>query len=153
MKWVIKLFKLGTLISLISMIAVVSIQVFARFFLEAAPHWTEEAARIFFIYTVAFGTGLGINDNSFIRLDLIEQYLPIGMSYWLDFIINIFTIVFAVFMITGSFYFIRMGLDERSPALEISMAFIFFSTAIIGFAIGIFTLKHLFINKGKKGRL
>src|SRR5690554_4613005 len=138
MKWVIKLFKLGTLISLISMIAVVSIQVFARFFLEAAPHWTEEAARIFFIYTVAFGTGLGINDNSFIRLDLIEQYLPIGMSYWLDFIINIFNIVFAVFMITGSFYFIRMGLDERSPALEISMAFIFFSTAIIGFAIGIF---------------
>jgi len=75
------------------------------------------------------------------------------MSYWLDFIINIFTIVFAVFMITGSFYFIRMGFDERSPALEISMAFIFFSTAIIGFAIGFFTLKRLIITRGKKGKL
>ena len=149
MKKVISLFRAGTLLSVSAMIAVVSIQVFARFFLEASPPWTEEAARIFFIYTVAFGTGLGINDNSFVRLELIENFLSGRIFFLLDYLIDIITIIFAVFMFVGSLYFIKMGLDERSPALEISMAFIFVSTSIIGLAIGFFTLKRLLKPKKK----
>lgn len=150
MKWIINLFKLGTLLSLISMIAVVSLQVFARFFLESAPHWTEEAARIFFVYTVAFGTGVGINNNSFIRLDLIEKYLLINMRHWLDLFTYLLTLAFAVCMLIGSLHFIKMGFDERSPALEISMVFVFLSTAIIGFAIGFFTLRQILLTMGKR---
>ncbi|MFW6289654.1 MAG: TRAP transporter small permease subunit, partial [Mariniphaga sp.] len=34
------------------MIAVVTLQVFTRYFMESSPHWTEEAARMLFIYAV-----------------------------------------------------------------------------------------------------
>jgi TRAP-type transport system small permease protein len=141
---VYRLFVAGALFSLGSMITVVAIQVFARFFLETTPHWTEEAARIFFIYSVAFGTGAGIRNGDFISLNLIGKYLsPAG-----DRLLQIFTDIaiagFSIILIVHSAGFVKLGLDERSPALEIPMGFVFFSVAIIGLSIFIFTLEHLY---------
>ena len=153
MKWIFRFFKAGALICLVSMIGVVTIQVYARFFLEYSPHWTEEAARMFFIYTVAFGTGVGIQNGDFIRLDLIEKYLSPWMHYWLDVVTDAVVIAFAVFLFIGSLRFISLGMDELSPALGITMGLIFISIAIIGCAIAVLTLVHLLQNLNKKGRL
>lgn len=143
MKMVFRLFNAGALLSLTSMIIVVGMQVFARYFMESAPHWTEEAARIMFIYTVAFGTAAGIMNGDFIRLDLIDRYLPAGLRRWLDVITDVVVIVFAGFLIAGSIQFIKLGMDEMSPALEVTMGFVFISMAVIGLAVFVFTLMHL----------
>jgi TRAP-type transport system small permease protein len=137
------LFKAGALVSLVSMIAVVTLQVFTRFFMDSSPHWTEEAARMLFIYAVAFGTGTGLQNGDFIRLDLIEKYLSPVVGRWLDIITDVIVIVFAILLLTGSINFIRLGMDELSPALQITMGFVFISISIIGLAIIIFTFAHL----------
>ncbi len=143
MKNINRLFKAGALVSLVSMIAVVTLQVFTRYFMESSPHWTEEAARMLFIYAVAFGTGAGIKNGDFIRLDLIEKYLSPGAERWLDVITDLIILVFALFLIAGSIQFIRLGMDELSPALRITMGYVFISIAIIGLAIILFTAVHL----------
>src|SRR5690554_3853595 len=127
MKWILRLFKLGALISLISMLLVVAIQVFARYFLVSTPHWTEEAARMFFIYSVAFGTGIGIVNGDFIRLDLIEKYLSLKMLRVMDDCTDLIVIAFSLCLLSGSIEFVKLGLDELSPALEITMGFVFMS--------------------------
>lgn len=137
------LFKAGALVSLVSMIAVVTLQVFTRFLLDSTPHWTEEAARMLFIYAVAFGTGTGLQNGDFIRLDLIEKYLSPGAEWWLDVITDVVVILFAVLLVAGSIRFIGLGMDELSPALQITMGVVFISISIIGLAIVIFTLAHL----------
>lgn len=143
MKMVSRLFKTGAVLSLTLMIVVVGIQIFARYFLKTSPAWTEEAARILFIYAVAFGTGTGIRNGDFIRLDLIDKFLPERIKHWLDLMTDIFILIFAGLLFSGSIAFIKLGMDESSPALEISMGFVFISMAVIGLAIIVFTLDHL----------
>lgn len=143
MKTVSRLFQAGAVFSLTLMILIVGIQVFARYFLQSSPSWTEEAARIMFIYGVAFGTGTGIRNGDFIRLDLIDKYLPPRKRWWLDVFTDVIIIVFGVILLAGSVQFIRLGVDELSPALEISMGFVFISMSVIGIAIILFTLMHL----------
>ncbi len=140
---VYKLFATGALLSLGSMIIVVGIQVFTRFLLETTPHWTEEAARIFFIYSVAFGTGTGIRNGDFIRLNLIGKYLSPPAERFLDLVTDLVIVAFSVILIIHSLRFVRLGMDEQSPALEISMGFVFVSLVVIGLAIFIFTLENL----------
>ena len=50
-----KILSAGTLISTLALLSSVIIQIYGRFFMESAPSWTEEAARVFFIYTMSFG--------------------------------------------------------------------------------------------------
>lgn len=151
MKLVFRLFKAGALFSFMTMIVVVGIQVFARYFLDTAPPWTEEVARIMFIYTVAFGTAAGIVNGDFIRLDLIARYLPAGILNWLDVITDVIIIIFAALLFMGSIHFVKLGMDEISPALEITMGYIFMSMGITALAVFIFTLKHLWqIIKNKR---
>jgi TRAP-type transport system small permease protein len=138
-----RLFATGALLSLGSMIIVVGIQVFARFFMESTPHWTEEAARIFFVYSVAFGTGTGIMKGDFVRLDLIGRHLPVRAERSLNLITEITVTIFSLILIFSSLQFLLLGLDEKSPALEISMGFVFFSMVIAGLAILIFTLVNI----------
>jgi TRAP-type C4-dicarboxylate transport system permease small subunit len=137
------LFKAGALISLVSMIAVVTLQVFTRFLMDSTPHWTEEAARMLFIYAVAFGTGTGLQNGDFIRLDLIEKFLSSNAAWWLDVVTDVIVIVFSALLIAGSIDFIRLGMDELSPALQITMGFVFISITVVGLAIVIFTFIHL----------
>jgi TRAP-type transport system small permease protein len=141
-KQISRLFKAGALVSLVSMIAVVSLQVFSRYFMDTTPHWTEEAARMLFIYAVAFGTGAGIQNGDFIRLDLIGKYLSPAAEWWLDVATDAIIVIFAVFLIAGSIQFISLGMDELSPALQITMGFVFISIALIGLAIILFTVGH-----------
>lgn len=150
MKLIYHLFKAGALISLSAMITAVTIQVFARFFLESAPHWTEEAARIFFIYSVGFGTAIGIKNGDFIRLDLINSYLPERISRFLNVIIDVAIIVFAVILTVHSIKFVQLGMDELSPALQITMGFVFFSITLIGLSVIIFTFANLYHSFNRK---
>ncbi len=143
MDWINNLFKAGALISLTAMITVVALQVFSRYFMDSSPHWTEEAARMFFIYAVAFGTGAGMKNGDFIRLDLLEKYLSTRAEYWLDVVTDVIVLIFALFLIAGSIKFVGLGMDELSPALQITMGYIFISIAIIGIAIVLFTVAHL----------
>jgi TRAP-type transport system small permease protein len=144
MRLIDKLFVAGALISLICMIIVVGIQVFFRFFIEATPHWTEEAARMFFIYSVAFGTGTGIKRGDFISLNLIGKYLSPANDKILQVLTDLAVIAFSLIIAVYSIGFVRLGMDERSPALEIPMGLVFISMVIIGAGICLFTLEHLY---------
>lgn len=144
MKVTYKLFNAGALISLGAMIIIVALQVFTRFFMESTPHWTEEAARMFFIYSVAFGTAIGIRNGDFVKLNLIGKYLSSRNDRLLNIFVDLTTIAFALILILHSIKFVKLGMDELSPALEITMGFVFLSITIIGLSIVFFTLENLF---------
>lgn len=138
-----RVFNTAAFASLSAMIIIVTLQVYSRFFLEVTPHWTEEAARIFFVWAVAFGTGIGIRNGDFIRLDLAEKYLSPRANRVLELSTHLITLVFSLILMVQSWHFVRLGMDERSPALEVPMGFVFLSISITGLAIFVFTLDSL----------
>ncbi|NJO01809.1 MAG: TRAP transporter small permease subunit [Bacteroidia bacterium] len=58
------------------LLGAVLVQIVARFMLVQAPAWTEELARIFFIYAVSFAAGLALKQNYFVAIDLVPLPAP-----------------------------------------------------------------------------
>lgn len=134
----------GLIISFISMMLVVMIQVIARFMLPKAPAWTEEAARFFFIFSISLGGGLGIRDHAFVRLEwLINSVSP---SYQKHLNVLIYSLI-AIFSITVAYYtidFVEVGKVETSPALFIPMNYIFSGILFLFIFIALFSVEEVF---------
>ena len=77
-----------------ALIAVVFLQVFARFFLPKAPSWTEEASRFFFIYSIAFGAPLALKRGEYVRVDILINIFPKKIQDILDGIIYLILTIF-----------------------------------------------------------
>ena len=138
--------RLGTLISAVAFIGATLVQIYARFFLESAPSWTEEAARIFFIYTMSFAAGLALKDDYYVHLDLIYRRLNSVARKRLEFIILfLITLLFGV-VAWFSVQFIYAGLPEKSPSMGISMAFSFAAIFIMSAGIAIYSLLKMVKN-------
>jgi len=126
-----KVLKLGVLYSTLALILTVSVQIFARFMLENAPSWTEEASRFFFVYAICFAAGLALKNNYYVSLDLIYDKLSYGGKSILDVIVSIVTLVLFVIMTIFSLSFIADGNMETSPSLSIPMSVVFVSLLIM----------------------
>lgn len=138
-----KLAEAGAFISLLCMILSVVIQVFARLFLPSAPNWTEEAARIFFIYMVAFGAGLGIRSDAFVKLDIIRNMIQAKYYIQLQIVICTAIMAFSGFLTYYGWQFTLLGWHEKSPALLVNMTVVFFSMPLMMLSLFLFTLEQL----------
>jgi len=143
------LLKFGTLISAAGFIGSTLIQIYARFFMESAPSWTEEAARFFFIYAMSFAAGLAMKDKYYVHLDLVYDKLKENQKKVLD--LNISIIVFMMFLIMSIFSieFIVLGIPENSPSLGISMSIAFASVLVMALSIGVFAFFDMLKNLKK----
>jgi TRAP-type C4-dicarboxylate transport system permease small subunit len=135
----------GVLISLTGMIFSIVIQVFTRFFMESAPSWTEEAARMFFIFAVAFGAGLAIRDNQYVQLDYFLNRIPIRTKNRIQLIINGIVLFFGILISFYAVKFIQIGSTETSPSLQIRMSYIFSSMLIMGILLTFYSAKKILI--------
>lgn len=147
MKIVEKLLKAGTLISAIAFIGSTSIQIYARFFMDTAPSWTEEAARLFFVYTMSFGAGLAMKDREYVQLDIIYNRLSMKAKGVLDLAVSVSAVIlFAVLGLYGIQY-VSLGLNETSPSLGWSMGISFCSILVMSVGVafyGLVDIKNLF---------
>ena len=133
----------GAVLSILGMIAAVFVQVFARFLLDSSPGWTEEMARIFFIYAVAFGAGPAVRNNDYVRLELIERYLSEKGKRSLQSVILLVSGLFFLALVYYAWQFVLIGLPERSPSLETSMGLVFISIFMAFLFILLFTVERL----------
>ncbi len=138
-----KILKVGTLISTLALLATVVIQIYGRFFMDSAPAWTEEAARVFFIYTMSFGAGLALRDGEFVLLDVIFNLMKEGLQRKLRIVFAVSTII--LFTITGiwSLEYVGMGLNEQSPSMGISMAIPFAGITLMSLSVCWFSVVEI----------
>ena len=130
----------GVIFSLTVMMVSVLIQVFARFFLDSAPSWTEEMARIFFVFSVAFGAGLAVKEGAYIFLDSVIHWFNPGMRSMINTTGKLIVLLVAIVMLAYSFKFVAIGTLETSPAMNINMGYVFTSMPIMAGMISVYTL-------------
>ncbi len=116
------LLKIGTLLSTFGILLVVTVQAFARLTLPSAPAWTEEAARFFFLFSVAFAAPLALRDQAFVRVDTLALCLPLWLSRWVTVAIDVAIMGLMLTVTVSSISFIRLGMGQLSPCLRLPMA-------------------------------
>ncbi|CAH0999746.1 hypothetical protein LEM8419_01046 [Neolewinella maritima] len=136
MKW-------GTLGSTLGFIACVLLQIFARLFLETAPSWTEEAARLCFIIAIGCSAGLALRSGEYVHFDFLYQRMSAGWQRRVAFLIDLLTVVlFALFL----YYAVQLtvlGWAERSPSLKFPMAIPFAGMVILGASLLVYAVDRL----------
>lgn len=151
LKTINKLLGVGTLISTIGFIGSTVIQIFARFFLESAPSWTEEASRLFFIYAMSFAAGLALRDKYFVELDVFYRKFSKKLKFIIDLIIQLCTVFLFAVMGFYSLQYIRLGSTETSPSMQIPMSFAFVSILLMSITVIIYAFVEIIqINKNRK---
>lgn len=139
-KQVGRFLKYGTLISTFCFIGATLIQIYARFFMDSAPSWTEEAARFFFIYAISFASGLAMRGGYYVHFDIIYNKLSSDKQQWLKIIVSGFTIILFLIFTFYAVQFMKVGLTENSPSLKVSMAIAFSSVVIMGSFITLYAI-------------
>ena len=71
-----RLLGMGTILSTAGILMVVTIQAYCRLYLPSAPPWTEESARFFFLFSVAFAAPIALREKAFVRVDTLARCLP-----------------------------------------------------------------------------
>lgn len=137
-KYITRFLKYGTLISTYCLIGSVLLQIFARFFLSNTPPWTEEAARLFFIYAMAFAAGLALRSNEYVALDFFYEKLPPKFKKRLLILVQGLTLLLFGLMAIFALKFVQLGYPEFSPSMNISMAFAFFSMFLLAISVSYF---------------
>ena len=128
----------GALLATLGIVTTVTIQIAARLFWSSAPAWTEKAARFFFIYSVAFGAGPALREGVFVRVDLLARLLPARGAALLEGGVNILVGSLMTLVACFSVGFIKLGLDQRSPSLQIPMAVVYSALCLMATVTSLF---------------
>jgi len=135
--------KYGTLLSTTGFVVSTIIQIYARFFMQSAPSWTEEASRFFFIYAVSFASGLAMKGSYYVRFDVVYNKLKPKYQNQLQVLVSVFTIFLFLILSVYAIQFVKVGLPEHSPSLSASMAIAFSSMLVMGIFITLYAFWDL----------
>lgn len=138
-----RILKYGTLLSTYGLIGSVLLQIFARFFLANTPPWTEEVARLCFIYATAFAAGLALKNHYYVDLDVFFNRLSARQQRIILLIIPAGTLFLFAVLAGFSVPFILLGHWEYSPSMKIRMSLAFFSIFIMGASMSYYALLDL----------
>ncbi len=131
---------IGTFLGLV---AVVLLQVYARLFLPRSPHWTEEASRFLFAYTVSFAAGLAVKEKAYVNVDVFTNFLPEMMKQWLEVFLDLLVAVFMAVVFYFSLKNLGIGRMRTSPSLTIPMHYIFASMSVMSGSIVLYSLAEI----------
>ena len=83
---------------LVGMTLIIGWQVFARYVLDAAPAWTEQAALYLMLWFILFAAAAGVREGFHIRISVLQDVLGGRAKTALRVICNAIVLVFGAFM-------------------------------------------------------
>jgi TRAP-type C4-dicarboxylate transport system permease small subunit len=85
-------------IGLIGMTLIIGWQVFARYVLNSAPAWTEQAALYLMLWFILFAAAAGVREGFHIRISILQESLKGGAKTGLKVVCHLIVLVFGAFM-------------------------------------------------------
>jgi TRAP-type C4-dicarboxylate transport system permease small subunit len=132
---------------LAAIMCVIFLQTFTRYVIFYSLPWSEELSRYLFTAMILLGINIGISKNMMVRIDLIDHILPAKGIKILGVIRNCIALAVSCIFFYSTFDMIRVGKYQKSPALQISMSYLYillcvgFALAVI--SVGIKTIEEL----------
>jgi len=110
----------GLLALLLGVLTVcVFLQVLVRFVFKYPLPWTEEVARLSFVYCVFVGATLAVRDNDHISVDVVLEALPRAVARGVRLAGRGLVAIFLVFMTWQGVAFVQATGVQMTPVLQI----------------------------------
>ena len=103
---------------LLILVGLVSAQVFMRYVMDAPLTWSEEAARITFIWVTFIGAGLAFQRRENLRIQLLPDALSLRPRLWLRIAMYLIEVTFMGLVLYQSIPLLWRLYPAHTPALD-----------------------------------
>jgi len=154
--WYAKLLSWILVASVAILIIPVSMQIFSRTIpLIPAYIWTEEMARLMFVWSIMIGAMIGIREGTHFEVDVWPDMAPRATAA-LKLVSGLFVMAFALVFAWWGWEFTWNARNRISELAELPLWMIHLAWPLAGFTWVVFQAEHLYDNArvlaGKSGR-
>ncbi len=102
-------------------VALVTMQVFMRYIMHSPLVWSEEMARMAFVWFVFIGAGLGFRTHLDLRIVFFTEMLPLRPRLWLRLLMHLIEVAFMALIVYNGWILCERLFPTPTPALYWSM--------------------------------
>lgn len=114
--------------SLIALLVIfLSLAVISRYLFDVGISWSDEAARLMFVWIVFIGFAIGVRHRAHIGVEWFVDLLPVGARRVVTVIQDVALLVFSVFFFWQSIVTVRFSFIQMMPGLDVSIAWLYMS--------------------------
>ncbi|HEX7511870.1 MAG TPA: TRAP transporter small permease [Candidatus Methylomirabilis sp.] len=121
-------------LTLLSVVLTVSVflQVLIRFVFKYPLPWTEEVARIAFVYCVFVGATIAVRENSHLHVDFLLVILPKGVARAAVFLGMLLVGVFLAFVTWQGIVLVMATGVQMSPVMQVPFRYLYLILPVSG---------------------
>ena len=132
-----------TAVLLVVVVGLVSAQVVARYVFNASLTWSEEAARMTFVYLTFLGAALALGRNRNLKIDLFVGRLSRRARLRLDLSLHVLSLVFVLVVLAYSFPLLQRLYPTPTPALQWSMVAFYAGIPVGSLAMLVYLVRNI----------
>lgn len=140
-----QLVDIATVVLMIVMMVLLLHQAIGRYAFSYAPAWVGEVARYAFVWVTFLGIAAAYRRGRHVSIAFLLQRFGPGIRRPLRAIVHVATLIVFVIMTWGGIQLTVVFVGQLSPAIEVSMAWVFSSIAVGGLALVLFEIEALVI--------
>ncbi|MBN2285589.1 MAG: TRAP transporter small permease [Tissierellales bacterium] len=137
------LVKYVTFVQLVMMTFIIVLQVFFRKVLSSSLSWSEESARYLFIWIIMLGVSIGVKEGFHVAVTIFINKLPKTSRIVSNIIFSMLLGVMAMVMIIYGYDLANIVAVQLSPAVRLSMYWVYLSVPVSGVLIMIHLLENI----------
>ncbi len=122
---------------------VVLLQVGMRYLFAYPNPWSEEVSRYCFIWLSMLGASLAVEHRSHFAFDQVTRGLAVRSRSLVHGLATLWVLGFALFLVGSGIALILLVLPERSPALNLPIAWVYAAVPVSGALMAVHVLAGL----------
>lgn len=135
----------------LTMLAVLVLQVAARYFFGVALSWSEELSLLLFTWVVLLVGSLGVREDFHVRLTLLPEMLSRTAALWLTRLVHLGVLFFGAMLARGGHAYVVETLGQTSAAIAYPIEALHLAAPVCGVLIALHALARLLASFGGFG--
>lgn len=132
------------ILSLLTMIIVVTVQVFTRKLFSFVFFWSEEVTLLLLAWFSYMGIAIGFREKLHMNMDMIENFVPAKGIWLLDRVIDVCTFAFGVYLVYYGWDFCVLMWDSTLPATKLPNSVLYAVMPLTGLMTCGYSLLQMF---------
>lgn len=138
------IFEKLTLLSLILLVIIVTLQVVTRYFFNFVFFWSEEITLLLLVWFGFMGIAIGFREYIHLGIDTFTNLFPKMFNKVLDKVILASVFATGIYLVVQGSQFTILMLDSTLPATKLPSSITYIIMPITGFMICLYTLLQFF---------
>jgi TRAP-type C4-dicarboxylate transport system permease small subunit len=136
-------FESFSMLALLAMIVIVTVQVLTRKLFNFVLYWSEEVTLLLLVWFSFLGIAIGFREHLHMAIDTFTAKLPKKFNWWLDRFIYACTFAFGMYLIISGTEFTQLMNESTLAATKLPNSVIYVVMPITGVLVCIYSFLQL----------